>query len=410
MKRRFVLLVLFLALFALLGSMAWAQGATPEDVEPAQSLNIEEVQSSAFVYQGRLIDNGVPATGVYDFRFKLFDSVAGGTQIGTTIVRNNVVVQNGLFTVVLNFGSGAFTGEQRWLQVEVRPGASVGSYSVLTPRQPIYTVPYALSLRPEATIKDAESTVYINKLYTTNTPLLMRWKYGVYAVAEGTSLLTAYYGVYGKGSSAGVYGFSDVKTGYGGMFINGTSGGVGLFARSGDNATPDIVLGANSNSDDNGVIASDPDKSSSDVVIKSNDNVRIDLDRDKNDSDSDFTIVDENGDPVFNVDDSGDLYQPLSANGLAKAGIYAYCGNSGSAVHRYFNNVNGAPIQVSNGSASGECWINFPFDVSNRFWAGMATVTSARTFSCRALGTRLHCFRADVSGNGRNGDVMVIVY
>ncbi len=104
---------------------------------------------SAFTYQGRLTDNGQPANGPYDFYIHLYDSAAGGTPtspLGLTL--DDVPVTNGLFTVNLDFGSAAFTGDARWLNIQVRPGASGGFYTVLTPRQPLAPAPYAaLALR-----------------------------------------------------------------------------------------------------------------------------------------------------------------------------------------------------------------------------------------------------------------------
>ena len=38
---------------------------------------------TAFTYQGRLVDDGNPASGVYDLTFTLYDAVSGGGQVGT---------------------------------------------------------------------------------------------------------------------------------------------------------------------------------------------------------------------------------------------------------------------------------------------------------------------------------------
>jgi hypothetical protein len=63
--------------------------------------------------------------------------------VGIGVILPNVTVQDGLFTVTLDFGAAAFNGEARWLQIGVRP-ADTGSYTNLTPRQPITPAPYAL--------------------------------------------------------------------------------------------------------------------------------------------------------------------------------------------------------------------------------------------------------------------------
>ena len=59
----------------------------------------------------------------------------------------NVSVVNGLFTVTLDFGAGAFTGDPRWLQIEMRRPPGVGLYTVLTPRQAVTAMPYSLHTR-----------------------------------------------------------------------------------------------------------------------------------------------------------------------------------------------------------------------------------------------------------------------
>jgi hypothetical protein len=53
---------------------------------------------------------------------------------------------NGLFTVVIDFGGGAFNGAARWLEIGVRCPAGSGSYTTLSPRQALRAAPYALAL------------------------------------------------------------------------------------------------------------------------------------------------------------------------------------------------------------------------------------------------------------------------
>lgn len=100
----------------------------------------------AFTYQGRLTDGGSPANGVYDFQFKLFDGVLSSTQIGSTLIRDNVNVAGGLFTVTLDFGINAFNGDERFIEIGVRAGSSTGAYMLLSPRQALNPAPYALAL------------------------------------------------------------------------------------------------------------------------------------------------------------------------------------------------------------------------------------------------------------------------
>jgi hypothetical protein len=100
---------------------------------------------TAFTYQGSLTDGGNPANGIYEFEFKLYNTPDpdSGTQIGPTLTQT-VEVTDGLFMVELDFGSDAFTGEARYLDIGVRPAGSSDPFSLLTPRQALRPVPYAL--------------------------------------------------------------------------------------------------------------------------------------------------------------------------------------------------------------------------------------------------------------------------
>ncbi len=107
---------------------------------PAQDMG------SAFTYQGNLNDAGSPANGAYDFEFKLFDdpNIVIGIQVGSTDTNQDVNVYDGYFTVSLDFGSMAFNGDARWLQINVRPGSSTEAFTSLNPRQELTPTPYAL--------------------------------------------------------------------------------------------------------------------------------------------------------------------------------------------------------------------------------------------------------------------------
>lgn len=98
---------------------------------------------TTFTYQGQLLDGGSPANSSFDFEFKLFNSASGGGQVGSTITQQDVVVNGGVFTTQLDFGS-ILDGTALWLDIGVRPGASTGSFTTLSPRQPLTAAPYAL--------------------------------------------------------------------------------------------------------------------------------------------------------------------------------------------------------------------------------------------------------------------------
>jgi hypothetical protein len=61
-------------------------------------------QGTAFTYSGQIKVNGSPASGFYDMAFTLFITDAGGIPFAGPVVVDAVVVANGLFTVVIDFG------------------------------------------------------------------------------------------------------------------------------------------------------------------------------------------------------------------------------------------------------------------------------------------------------------------
>ena len=86
-------------------------------------------------YQGTLDDGGQPANGTYSMEFILWDAPAAGNLIGS-MAFGSVDVNNGRFTVELDFGPNAFDGDERWLELEVED-------VILSPRQKITAAPYA---------------------------------------------------------------------------------------------------------------------------------------------------------------------------------------------------------------------------------------------------------------------------
>lgn len=100
---------------------------------------------SHFAYQGQLMESNASANGQYDFRFRLYDAQTGGQQIGPDQPADALTVANGQFVATPAFGTDAFTGEPRWLEIAVKPlNADPSTYMTLTPRQQIVAVPYAL--------------------------------------------------------------------------------------------------------------------------------------------------------------------------------------------------------------------------------------------------------------------------
>src|SRR5438093_4923276 len=129
--------------------------------------------SAGFTYQGRLTDNGSPANGAYDMRLTLHSASAGAnTQVGGTIQIASVLVTNGLFKEELDFGASPFDGEDRWLEIGVRPGGGTNSFTVLDPRQKLSPAPYALFAPAAGTAKGvAANAVSVTQLNTGAAPV-----------------------------------------------------------------------------------------------------------------------------------------------------------------------------------------------------------------------------------------------
>lgn len=103
-----------------------------------------EPASTAFSYQGRLTEQGLPADGAYEFDFRLYDAPGGGNLVASIPGPYGIDVANGYFTARLDFGPAAFRGVQLFLEIGVRPESDVPSpYTVLNPRQELTATPYA---------------------------------------------------------------------------------------------------------------------------------------------------------------------------------------------------------------------------------------------------------------------------
>ncbi|MHC4115406.1 MAG: hypothetical protein ACYSSL_08835, partial [Planctomycetota bacterium] len=127
---------------------------------------------TAFTYQGHLYDANSPANGDYDFSFALYDAAAGGNLVSGVLYKGQTEVTDGHFAVELDFGSNAFIGNARWLEVGVRPGEleDPNVYTTLTPRQEVMPTPYALYAKSAAgTVGGSGTLNYIPKFTGTDT-------------------------------------------------------------------------------------------------------------------------------------------------------------------------------------------------------------------------------------------------
>ncbi len=51
----------------------------------ALGLSVATIEAAPFTYQGRLVDNATPANGSYELRFRLYDAVTAGAQVGSDV-------------------------------------------------------------------------------------------------------------------------------------------------------------------------------------------------------------------------------------------------------------------------------------------------------------------------------------
>jgi hypothetical protein len=103
-----------------------------------------KAQGTGFTYQGRLNDGAAPANGLYDLKFTLFVDPLPNTDFYGPITNSAVNVSNGLFTAVLDFGEGVYTGHPNfYLEIATRRAGGT-TFTTLLPRQHITPTPYAI--------------------------------------------------------------------------------------------------------------------------------------------------------------------------------------------------------------------------------------------------------------------------
>lgn len=137
-----------------------------------------------FTFQGELQQNGVSVDGTVHLRFSLWNAAGsgappvGGNQVGASQLVTDIPIADGLFTVILNaseeFSPNAWSGEARWLQIEVCGDSNCQSLTILSPRQPLTPAPQALfALRTAGPWQTSASDVFFiggNVGIGTDTP------------------------------------------------------------------------------------------------------------------------------------------------------------------------------------------------------------------------------------------------
>ncbi|MBC7242656.1 MAG: hypothetical protein H5T60_09450 [Anaerolineae bacterium] len=209
-------LIVVLLLLTLGSSLAQGPEQSRAEVQQGE-VNIEANVEGKIPIQGRLTDaSGNPLNGTYSITASIYTVSTGGTALCSK-TQNNVNVSNGLFNMTIdNCTNEHLNGQQLYL------GIKVGSDAEMRPRQPIYPVPYAFSLKPGAQISGSVTASPYAVLHAWNTAT----SGSAYGIKGGTSS-SAGRGVYGEGQNGGtgVFGSSDT-----GVAIQ--AGGTGIIKSS----------------------------------------------------------------------------------------------------------------------------------------------------------------------------------
>lgn len=128
-------------------------------------------QGTAISYQGRLNDGGRAVTGTYDLTFTLFGQLSGGTAVKGPITFSGVGVTNGLFTLTLDFGAGAFDASSRWIEMAVRTNGGA-SYTTLSPRRGLLPSPQAIYAGTAGQAQTVPAAGVSGTLTTAQLPVL----------------------------------------------------------------------------------------------------------------------------------------------------------------------------------------------------------------------------------------------
>lgn len=206
------ILVLALAtVLALIVGFTLAQGTEPEQEinEPASIEDTTTEVDNVIPIQGQLTDaNGNPLDGYHTITFTLYANSWDTTPLCQD--DDSVNVNNGLFNAKMDWCTASdIDGKRLYLGIRVEGDEE------MTPREAIYPVPYAFSLRPGAIISGSLNTtpiLHIENWSTSGRGLR------VYAMSE-------------TGTNYGIVGASRSPDGYGGYYYN-NGGGTGLYGSS----------------------------------------------------------------------------------------------------------------------------------------------------------------------------------
>ena len=363
-RKGFLIALTLTTLLAVVLGPGLAEGEVEGEFIPEEELSIEAAVRNSFTYQGILRENGTPVNGTVNMVFRLYSNSICSTPISGIITKNNLPVSNGLVNTDLPFSHSYFNSQELWLGISV-DGTMIGCQEILP-------VPYALSLSAGAIIEGTRDHLLVvdntSTLASDIDSLIVRNDSGGGEAVEVAAVNNAVAAFATNG--IGVWGDSDNNYGVYGHTLSTTSAGV--LAKGVDNGA-DLILGGNADTTagDNGIIKSDPSYPSSDIVLITNDNIRIDLNNDVSSETAEFEIY-YNGSRVFQVDESGNVnsggsglvafpkpaydsgWQTLSA-GSCQTLTHSLGGNAEKYfVDMTFQKTTGTPMGLNNSGIGGD--------------------------------------------------------
>lgn len=410
-----------------------------------------------FSYQGQLEDNGSPANGTYDFSFGLYDAESAGNQIGGNVIKGSVEVTNGLFSVNnIDFGKASYEQSELWLRITARQTGDPGSEMALSPRQRINVVPYAVQAttlarngaldgevlqwsdtkqdwQPAAASSSPWSVSGNDISYSNGSVGIGAPSVGPIFSVKSQNDWTAnfdggarmYVTFREQGQNRGYVGSFNTSSSIPGVNdedfeVGTTNGSTGNMHIVTGNNQPRITATAEGNVGINTVAPSAdlmidglPD---GDVFrIRINQNTKLYTDANGGTSVGSYGTPPANGLRV-----RGDVKQTLpDSNGLMKYMVHADCSATPGIIKQY-NGMSNSIVTISSGSAGGNCIINFPTSIENRYWQVSAVYASSsstpglRNATCRVeSGTndKLRCERFNSNtGSLAAGQIMILVY
>ena len=156
-----------------------------------------------FTYQGTIDVAGVPANGLYDMQFRLYNDP---TAIATLEFDEalGVTVTDGLFSAEVDFGFSNYSSSVvQYIEIRVRQTGGGGGYTTLSPRQQLTASPRAVFANRAAIANSLDLPLFIDDNYVGTSLYIYN------SHPTGT-------GIFGHGNDIGIKG--DSNSGTGGSF------------------------------------------------------------------------------------------------------------------------------------------------------------------------------------------------